>query len=446
MSALVVAVAASAEGYQVNTFSAKQEGMGHTGVAMKLGAESQLFNPGALAFSGKAFELSGAISAISATATATHDGAEYKTDNHISTPMNVSTAFKIFDNFYGGIAFYTPYGSAINWGDNWPGAVLNQRVDIKMFTVQPTLSYRVLPNLSVGVGAMLSWGSVNLDKGLMLGSAINPLLGALGYQADQMYLPNTVPASVNLQGSSKFACGVNVGALWDIDKHWNIGASFRSKMTMQVDKGEAAVSYSGPAQALLTPVLDNLNATNFSASLPAPYVFTAGVAYSPLANLVIAFDAQLNGWGTYKMLSIEFDGLSDFNQHIVKNYKNAMTYHLGAQWGVTPRLDLRCGLMLDTSPCNKEHYNPETPAQTRIEPSVGFSFRPIKGLSVDFAFMYVKGTGATGTGEYDNFVYKMAYAANPALPGLLNLQPVNTFTAKYNVHAVIPALGLSYSF
>ncbi len=33
--------AAMAEGYQVNTLSSSQLGMGHTGIAMKLGAESQ---------------------------------------------------------------------------------------------------------------------------------------------------------------------------------------------------------------------------------------------------------------------------------------------------------------------------------------------------------------------------------------------------------------------
>ena len=122
---LASALAASAEGYQVNTFSAKQEGMGHVGVAMPLGAESQLFNPGALAFSDKTFEISGAVSAISAHASATVDGVRYTTDNGISTPMNFSSSFRIYDNFYGGITFYTPYGSAINWGENWPGAVLN---------------------------------------------------------------------------------------------------------------------------------------------------------------------------------------------------------------------------------------------------------------------------------------------------------------------------------
>ena len=441
------ALIASAEGYQVNTFSAKQEGMGHVGVAMPLGAESQLFNPGALAFSDKTFEISGAVSAISAHASATCDGIEYKTDNGISTPMNFSSSFRIYDNFYGGITFYTPYGSAINWGENWPGAVLNQKVNIKVYTVQPTLSWRFLPNLSVGAGVMVSWGSVDLYKGLLESASLNKLMGALGMPPEAMYAPGVTPASVNLRGKSALAVGYNLGALWEINRKWNVGVSFRSKMTMTVDKGAAAVSYNGSAEQLLTPVLDNLNHTNFRASLPCPYVLTAGVAYKPLHNLTLAFDAQLNGWGTYKHLDIEFDNLEAFNQHLVKDYKNAMTYHLGAQWGVTPRLDLRAGLMIDTNPCNKEYYNPETPGQTRIEPSVGFSFRPLKGLSVDFAFMYVQGTGMDGaTGHYDNLVYKIAEQANPALPTLLGLQPQGAFTADYRVHAFIPALGLSYSF
>ena len=40
VTAFAAVMSASAEGYQVNTLSARQEGMGHTGVALKLGAES----------------------------------------------------------------------------------------------------------------------------------------------------------------------------------------------------------------------------------------------------------------------------------------------------------------------------------------------------------------------------------------------------------------------
>lgn len=150
MMAAVVAVSVNAEGYQVNSFSAKQEGMGHVGVAMKLGAESQIFNPAGLAFMDKTMEISGSVTGIAAKATAYYQGKEYHTNNKVSTPMNFSGAFRVYDNLYAGVTLYTPYGSSINWGRNWPGAVLNQSVDLKVFTVQPTISWRILPNLSVG--------------------------------------------------------------------------------------------------------------------------------------------------------------------------------------------------------------------------------------------------------------------------------------------------------
>lgn len=447
LMALGAATSASAEGYQVNTISARQEGMGGTGVALRLGAESQLFNPAALVMSGGKMDISASLTAISPHASAVHNGIKYTTDNDISTPMNVATSFRIFDRLYGGLIFYTPYGSGINWGDHWPGAVLNQKVTIKVFTVQPTLSFKILPNLSVGAGAMITWGNVDLDKGLVEGESMNRLMGAMGMPPQAMYAPSITPASVNLSGNSAIAMGVNLGAMWDIDKHWTAGVSFRSKMTMTVKKGHAAVRYNGAAESMLSPVLDNLNSTNFRASLPCPYVLTFGAAYRPSDNVTIAFDAQLNGWRTYKWLNIEFAGLEAFDQHLRKNYHNAMTYHLGAEWATTRRLSLRCGLIVDTNPCDINNYNPETPGMTRILPSVGLSFSPVEGFNIDFAFTYAQGLGTdNATGHYDNFAYKMAQNVNPELPGMLGFEPTGSFTADYKVHAFIPALGLRYSF
>lgn len=434
---MAAAVCARAEGYQVNTFSAKQEGMGHVGVAMKLGAESMIFNPGALAYSGRTFEISGALSGVMAKASCFHGGNKYVTDNKVSTPMNASVAFRIYDNLYAGITLYTPYGSSINWGDNWPGAVLNQSVDLKMFTIQPTLSYRVLPRLSVGAGLMISWGDVNLNKGLVNAGSMDALLGALG---SPLRFNGVSPASVNLSGTSSVTCGVNVGALWEVSDKVNIGASFRSKMTMKVEKGEAKVSYANEqAREFLGDALELINSTNFSSSMPAPYVLTAGVAYTPVKGLVLAFDAQLNGWATYKALDFTFEGLPAYDQHLVKDYSNAMTYHFGAQYSLTRRLDVRAGMMVDTTPCNDKYYNPETPGATKIEPSVGLSFRPVNGLSIDVAFMYVSGRKVkNATGEYDDFIAK-----NYPMLGLPN---PGTFKADYKVHAAIPAIGISYSF
>lgn len=447
-----------AEGYQVNTFSARQEGMGHAGVAMKLGAESMMFNPGALAFSTETLELSAGISAIKATAIANTGEGKFTTSNKVSTPMNVAAAFRIYDNLYAGVTLFTPYGSSINWGNAWPGAVLNQSVDLRVFTVQPTVSWRVAKNVSIGAGLMISWGNVDLNKALVSSSSMDRLIGLMNlpYQMQGQAAPfapygDVPPASVNLKGDSELALGFNVGVLWDALPNLSFGASFRSKMNMHVSAGDASVSYANDqARIILGETLDNLNYANFEASMPCPYVLTFGVAYKPIPKLTLAFDAQLNGWGTYKSLDITFDKLPDnFNQHLPKNYHNAMTYHLGAEYNLTPRFDVRAGLMVDCSPCNTDHYNPETPGMTKIEPAVGFSFRPLKGLSIDLAFMYVHGCGATGTGQYQDFlapIYNSMVEANNLSQMLPALPLTGSFTADYDTHAIIPAIGLSYNF
>ncbi len=452
-------VLAQAEGYQINTFSAKQCGMGHVGVAMKLGTESQIFNPGALAFSGKTMDISASVTAIKSTVTADADGSRYTTSNKVGTPLNFSASFRVYSNLYAGVTFYTPYGSSIDWGKAWPGAVLNQSVDLQVYTVQPTISWRPIPNLSIGAGLMIGWGNINLNKGLISGADMNKLIDLMNMPyvmqgAEGPYKPygEMPPASINLQGNSQPAIGVNVGALWDALPCLSIGASFRSKMNMHVTAGDASLSYANEqARLILGQQLDVMDNANFDASMPCPYIFTAGVCYKPIDNLSIAFDAQLNGWKTYRELQITFDGLDPelYSRPIPKQYKNAMTYHLGAEYGLTKRFDVRAGLMVDFSPCNDQHYNPETPGMTKYVPTVGFSFRPISGLSVDVAFMYVCSPGADGTGSSDNLLapaYNGLIAQN-GLSGLIEpMAAKSTFSAHYDAHAIVPSIGVSYKF
>lgn len=438
---LGMTLGAMAEGYQVNTLSAKQGGMGHTGVAQHLGAESMYFNPAGLGFMDKTIDLSASFNAVMATARAKLDGKSWETDNDASTPMMVSAAFSIYDNLKAGINFYTPYGSGINWGQSWPGAILNQSVNLVAYTVQPTLSWRITPQLSVGAGLMIGWGNVDLNKGLISPSTMDIMIG-------QPVFNGSMPASVNLTGTSQVACGVNVGVMYDINKKWTVGANFRSKMTMRVKSGEAAVSYSPIAQEQLSPILGMIDRANFKAEMPMPAVLTFGTAYKPADKWLVAFDAQFTAWSTYKHLNIEFlDPVvaQIGNQHLTKDYKDSWAFRLGAQYGITDRLDLRAGCILDLSPVNKDYYNPETPGMTKIEPSVGLSFRPLSNLSIDLAFLYVAGLGADNARcDYQDTLAKMINAQLPA--GAPHLPEHVTFKADYSVHALVPSIGLSYSF
>lgn len=424
------AMSMMAEGYQINTLSAKQLGMGHTGTALKLGSESMIFNPAALGFSNRTLDISGSVTGIKAIATADYNGGKYQTKNGISTPMAINASFRIYDNFQAGISFYTPYGSAIDWTKDWPGAELNQKVNLKVFTVQPTFAWRITPKLSVGAGLMISWGNVNLDKALVSGRSFDALMGAMGVPSN---LGESAAASVNLKGTSDVALGANVGIMYDINSKWTVGADFRTRMQMKVPAGVAQVDYATEtARKVLEQKVGLINEANFSAAMPCPYVLNVGASFKPDERLTLAADVQLTGWKTYRTLNIEFpDNIKDFSQHITKDYRNAMAYKIGAQYALTDRFDLRAGLMIDTTPVNKNYYNPETPGMTKIEPTVGFSFRPIERLSIDFSFMYI-----AGTGEDD---------AKCTYMDLLTRQPV-TFEADYHVHAFAPAIGINYAF
>lgn len=434
-AALSLVAGASAEGYQVNTLSARQNGMGHTGVAQKLGSESMIFNPAGMAFMDNTVDFSGSVTGVFPTATATlPDGSKYQTDNDPSTPLAFNLGMKVSDRVKVGVSFYTPYGSGINWGENWPGAVLNQSVALKTFTIQPSVAVKILPNLSAGAGLMFTWGTVDLNKGLVSAESFNTLLTSMG---SAWPIPDC-PASINLNGKARPAFGVNVGVLWDVNEKVSIGASFRSQMNMKVKKGLATVSYANEsAQAILQNALNILNSENFTAEMPCPAVWNLGVTYRPIKSLLLAFDSQYTIWKAYKELDVEFlsPALQTYNQYIPKHYRNSFTFKLGGQYSVTNRFDVRLGLMLDLTPVRKDHYNPETPGMTKLSPSVGLSFRPIDCLSIDASVLYVAGLGMNGASvTYPDLLFK----GTPL--------ETKTFTADYKVHAWNPSIGVSLRF
>ncbi len=484
-AALLCSVSAGAEGYQINSLSAKQIGMGHTGIALKLGADNMFFNPAGMAYMDKTLDLSASGTFIMPTCTATdlETGREWTTDNGVSTPINVNAAFSIYDNLKAGISFYTPYGSSINWTDDWAGSVFNQNVSLKMYTVQPTVSWAINEKFSIGAGLMLSWATVDLNKGLVSASSLDRLIKAtnLGLPEGQK-IPecgDVTPASVNLNGKTSIAAGINIGAMYNATEDLTFGASFRSQMTMKVKSGEATVRYNSAfAEAQMGDVLGQIHHANFKAQMPAAWVLGVGASYKGIDRLTLALDARLTGWHAYQSLDVEFlaEKLQDMNQYIPKRYKNSWCFSAGAQYAVTERLDACLGMMIDTTPVRNDYYNPETPGMTKIEPTVGISFRPIPRLSIDLGFMYVHGCGKKNASvTAPNLLYKgmvakglaqgMAQGMQMGLTGdalaaaaaqgaaaaatqaaAIGIEPTETFHAKYKLHAFSPSIGVSYSF
>ena len=494
LAAAAIASGAYAEGYQVNNMSAKQTGMGHVGTAMKLNSESIYFNPAATAFQTSKFDISAGFTGILSNAhyqsLPTMDnnyvsGPVEKSDNKLSTPLHVYFNYKPVDRLSVGVGFYTPYGPAMNWGDNWSGANVIQQINLKAYTVQPTVSFKICDRLSIGAGLMISWGNFDLSRSMLpIGRGNQTLTGGLTV-AQQALLGKAQEAtaagqaeaaakytamagqagagaayfagnltdapivSAKLEGSADVAVGVNAGFLWDITDQWSVAMTYRSRLNMKVGKGHGTLNY-GSAEAqqyisllntVLTsldrdPAIPALNTGTFNAELPLPTTVTWAVSFRPAVKWELAVDLQWTGWSAYKALNVSFNekelGIDDI--YSVKNYSNTLAFRFGAQYRATDFITARMGMYVDESPVDSNYLNPETPSMTKVSYTAGVSLRPTKFMSIDLAYCYVSTADPERTGSYPLYQY--------GEPDKLT----EVFSGNYKLHANVFSIGVGFSF
>ncbi|MDR1258068.1 MAG: outer membrane protein transport protein [Tannerellaceae bacterium] len=425
----------AAEGYQVNSQSARQAGMGHVGAAMKLGAESMHFNPAGLGFLDKTIDLSAGVSGVFSSGEYTKGTYKNKPDNDPSTPLYFYAGFRVYDFMSAGISVTNPYGSAMNWGKNWTGAHLIQDISLKSFSIQPTLAFKIGDRLCLGGGLMMMFGNFSLSRALITSGDL-----AMAADAKPPLQPfadkykDITPVSATLSGDAGVRLGFNIGAMYDITDRITAGVSYRSKVQMRVPEGTAQLTYANELELkpILSAMIPPLDQGTFEAELPLPSNLNAGISYKPSDRLTLSGEVQFVGWGAYKELNVQFwqESVKGYSLSAKKEYKNSRIYRIGGQFATTERLDLRLGFYFDESPVKDNFLNPETPSMNKLGTSAGFSFRPTGNLSVDVALSYVTGFGRDGS--YTD--------VNPVT------QQPRVFEGHYKIRAFTPSIGLSYSF
>lgn len=413
---------------------------------MKLGAESMHFNPAGLAFMENTLDLSAGVFAIFPSVEYSNGSYTHKAEKKASTPLYFYGAFKIYDFLSAGISVTNPYGSAIDYGKNWPGASLIQDIALKSFSIQPTLSWKVTDNFSIGAGAMIVFGDFELSRSLLPGNVLYDKMAPLGAMVPQVMpileaFKDTQVASATLGGSAPVRMGINFGLMWDINEKWTVGASYRSKVRMKVNEGTAEMFYANEAKLqelvqIATAAMGSnpipippLNKGTFKAELPLPENYHVGVTFKPNNRWLVSGEVQFVGWGAYKDLNVHFTEEvleGGYSINAPKMYENTRIYRLGTQFAATNRLDLRFGAYLDETPVKDDYLNPETPSMNKLGITAGLSFRPVDRLSIDFGFGYVTGFGRDGS-------------YTDALSGA-------KFEGHYEVNALSPSIGAAYRF
>ena len=408
LSLTLMALASStafAGGYRVSIQGQKQLAMGHTGVAVVNSAETAFFNPAGMAYLDKKFNLSVGGSALFAKTRFQEN--TYNTtasSDNLGTPFNVYATYKLTDWLTAGLAVYTPYGSTVEWDQNWQGAYLVNNIDLKAIFVQPTISVRVGDHFSVGGGPIYATGSVTFNRNL--------------YASNTTFQVNGDPTDLTIEGKGISAWGYNLGMMFNPTDKIRLGLNYRSEITMEARDGDATFNdVPDFAQTLLTN-------TTFNADLPLPAEVTAGISIQVTDKWLFAFDYNHTLWSAYKSLDVQFNnGLpTSVNP---RNYKDASTYRFGTQYQANDKFTFRAGYYFDESPVQDGYFAPETPRNDSNAFTGGLTYQLNDKFGIDVSFLYIH------FDEIDN-----SYDYNPN----------GEFAGTYKSVVFSPGVGITYGF
>ncbi|WP_306353802.1 OmpP1/FadL family transporter [Flavobacterium sp. '19STA2R22 D10 B1'] len=398
---------AIAGGYRVALQGQKQLAMGHTGVAVVNNAEVLFFNPAGISFLEDRFNFSVGGNALVAKTKFQNETYNWKAHTtNVGTPFSFYATYRATDWLSFGLAVYTPYGSSVEWDQDWQGSHLVNNIDLKAIYVQPTIAIKVNEKFSIGGGPIYVNGGVNFNRNLS-----RSLTDETGNRSD-----------VTIDAQSVSAWGYTVGFMFNPTDKLRLGFNYRSKITMEARNGDATFNHI-PAYAQGT-----FTNTTFDADLPLPAEITAGLSYQITDKWLVAFDYNRAQWAAYKALVVDFHNNVPTSVN-PRNYKDSNTYRIGTQYKASDKFTFRAGWYKDESPVQDGYFAPETPRNDSMGYTGGLTYQINKKFGVDFSFLYLHFDETNNS--YDHFVEDGHEVS---------------FGGTYKSTVFSPGIGVSYSF
>lgn len=364
---IILPASVYAGGYRVSLQGVRQAALGSQGAVLSHDASVAFFNPAALSFVDSKFSV--ALGGFGVNLTSKYQnpltGETHESDNPMGTPIYGAVSYKPTEKLAVGLSFTTPFGSTVDWGNEWSGRYIINRIELKSYFFQPTVSYRFNDWFGVGVGYIHAMGSVNIQRDVAVGNG---------------------NAALEIDSQDGKGSGFNVGAFIKPHEDVTVGIAYRSKVEMDVEGGD--VNW----QNVPGLVSGNMPfaATGFNASLPLPYEAIFGLSWQATPKLLLLGEVGSVGWEEYRDLEIAFDGASPYSSVATQAYDHTYNYSFGAEYAATEMFDVRLGYKYDNSPSPGAYFNPQTPTTDyhAIAAGLGLHFG---GFNLDLLAEYLKG-------------------------------------------------------
>jgi len=330
-----------------------------------------------------------------------------------------------------GLGLYVPYGLETQWpvrrsdGSVFDGAFEGFDNRVQAVYLQPTAAYQLTPTLRVGGGPILAISAVELNQLQDLSTASVP---GRDISFGQLGVPfHTAFAQSQLEGSTEFGVGANIGATYEASDRLSVGVRFTTPITVSYDgdatfqQVETGLTFPAssplardltgdgtpdptPADLLLASQFDGdgvldqyesrassdgtLSAQGVETEITFPMQLVGGVQFEATDRLRLLADYQFTGWSSFDEIPLEFEQLGDRSRK--EGYDNTHAVRFGAEYDVVDQLTARAGYLYNTSAAPDEVVTPLLPESDRNQFTIGAGWRPVETFEVNVSYQLLQ--------------------------------------------------------
>jgi long-chain fatty acid transport protein len=326
----------------------------------------------------------------------------YVPNLYLVVPINQQFAF--------GLGIGAPFGLVTEWDSGWIGRYQAIKSDVKTMNVNPAISWKIVPEFSVGVGADYQQikatftSNANYSAALAQGAAQAAAGGLIPPSSVAPFVAATggLDSNVNINGDDS-AWGWDIGALWDITPNTRVGAHYRSSLKYNVSGN---VTFNNPSLPPLGPLAPigaavsagvNAQLTNggVTAAIELPAITNVSIFSKINPQWEVMADVQWTQWSSIQQLAFVRTGPGAPLPATPENFKDAWRFAVGASYIMNNQWKFRGGLAYDQTPVQDAERTPRLPDNNRTWVSLGAQYAAMPNLKFDGGFTYIWASDAS---------------------------------------------------
>ena len=284
-------------------------------------------------------------------------------------------AHKFSERVWLGVALYSDYGLAGNYGKEWVGRYYITRAALFTGKIAPSIAYEVNDWLSVGAG--FSFGVGRLTFQSKVNNAL-PRLGDGGFSLESWDEAFGGRAGILLRPIQK----LRIGLTYQSPEYYKFG--FKPHLT-HLGPGLGAISkFIGGAQ--------------FNVPLTEPQQVMASAVYEVVPNFSLMGNVGWQNWTEFGEFPV---GISARNQRTVNanlHFSNTWQIAIGQQYRIAERWLWSAGFAYDSSPVSKANRNAVLPIDRQLRYGTGIQYEINRDVTAGAAWEFMD----AGPGPFSN--------------------------------------------